>query len=71
LVNVVSLAYKILTANHVLIMQPKGRTADECSISAGGAIPHLELDAYAIGQGVFCQTNYVSIEAAAEAQAEQ
>ena len=32
LVNVVSLAYKILTANHVLIMQPKGRTTDECSI---------------------------------------
>jgi hypothetical protein len=37
LVNVVSLAYKILTANHVLIMQqinPKGlhHTTDECSI---------------------------------------
>ena len=32
LVNVVSLAYKILTANHVLIMQPRGRTTDECSI---------------------------------------
>jgi hypothetical protein len=32
LVNVVSLAYKILTANHVLIIQPKGRTTDECSI---------------------------------------
>jgi hypothetical protein len=29
LVNVVSLAYKILTANHVLIMQPRGRTTDE------------------------------------------
>jgi hypothetical protein len=26
LVNVVSLGYKILTANHVLIMQPRGRT---------------------------------------------
>jgi hypothetical protein len=34
LVNVVSLAYKILTANHVLIMQPRGRTTDECSIRA-------------------------------------
>jgi hypothetical protein len=37
LVNVVSLAYKILTANHVLIMQqinPKGlhHTSDECII---------------------------------------
>jgi hypothetical protein len=32
LVNVASLAYKILTANHVLIMQPRGRTTDECSL---------------------------------------
>ena len=33
LVNVVSLAYKILTANHVLIMQwTLHRTTDECSI---------------------------------------
>jgi hypothetical protein len=35
LVNVVYLAYKILTANHVLIMQwTLHRTTDECSIRA-------------------------------------
>jgi hypothetical protein len=37
LVNVVSLAYKILTANRVLIMQPKGRTWRSRRLASGWA----------------------------------
>jgi hypothetical protein len=37
LVNVVSLAYKILTANHVLIMQPRGRTTGMSVVCSSAA----------------------------------